>query len=194
VAKVHELLEMWQGGQNLRATKEKSRAQHNQMTAQGFISDTEDVVKASWSLIEHDGAAPFRLSERSPLPPALSAKDLHEGRTQILNVRRIWRVHYHAVECDEDCAPQNISDMHDWRNWNGNLDNPNDREEDCAADDESDRDHNDGMEESESPEQQDVTTEPNVLGLVRPSWTSKTHAGTVYVTVNEVETRRIKGG
>jgi len=46
------------------------------MTAVGYILDTEEIVKASWSLFQHDGAATFKLSERSPLPPALSAKDL----------------------------------------------------------------------------------------------------------------------
>ena len=29
-----------------------------------------------WSNIDHDGAAALKLSEGSPLPPALSAKDL----------------------------------------------------------------------------------------------------------------------
>jgi hypothetical protein len=87
MAKVHDFLEMWQGSQNLRATQMESRAQNKQMTAVGYILDTEDSVKASWSLFQHDGAAAFKLSERSPLPPALSAKDLPGGRTQILNVR-----------------------------------------------------------------------------------------------------------
>jgi hypothetical protein len=49
-----------------------------QMTAMGYISDLEEIVKASSSLFQHDGAAAFNLSERSPLPPALSAKD-HRG-------------------------------------------------------------------------------------------------------------------
>jgi len=75
MAKVHDLLEMWQGSQNLRATQKQSRAQNNQMTAVGYISDTEEILKSSWSLFQHDGAAAFKLSERSPLPPALSAKD-----------------------------------------------------------------------------------------------------------------------
>jgi hypothetical protein len=56
------------------------------MTDVGYISDTEEIVKASWSLFQHDGAAAFKLSEKSPLPPALFAKDLPGGRTQILNV------------------------------------------------------------------------------------------------------------
>jgi len=46
------------------------------MTAIEYISDTEDIVKAPWSLFQHDGVAAFKLSERSPLPPALSANEL----------------------------------------------------------------------------------------------------------------------
>ena len=74
MAKVHDCLEMWQGSQNLRATQKESRAQNKQMTAVGYISDTEEIIKASWSLFQHDGAAAFKLSERSPLAP-LSAKE-----------------------------------------------------------------------------------------------------------------------
>jgi len=81
IAKVYEFLEMWQGSQNLRATQKQSRARHEQTTAVGYISDTEAIVKASWSLCQHDGAAAFILPERSPLPPALSATDLPGGQT-----------------------------------------------------------------------------------------------------------------
>jgi len=87
MAKVHDFLEMWQGSQNLRTTQKESRAQNKQLTAVGYISDMEESVKASWSLFRPDGAAACKLSERSPLPPALSAKELAGGRTQVLNVR-----------------------------------------------------------------------------------------------------------
>jgi hypothetical protein len=73
MAKVHDFLEMWQGSQNVHATQKESGAQNKQVTAVGYISDTEEIVKASWSLLQHDGAAVLKLSERSPLPPALSA-------------------------------------------------------------------------------------------------------------------------
>jgi hypothetical protein len=75
-ANVHDVLEMWRGRQNLRVTQKESRAQNKQMTAIGYISDTEEIVKASRSLFQPDGGAAFKLSERSPLPPALSTKDL----------------------------------------------------------------------------------------------------------------------
>jgi len=119
MAKVHDLLEMWQGSQNLRATQKKSRPQNKQMTAVGYISDTEEILKASWSLFQHDCVAAFKLSERSPLPPPLSAKDLPGGQTQILNVRQIRRINRHTVKSGEEYAPESIWDTKDWLNWNG---------------------------------------------------------------------------
>jgi hypothetical protein len=78
MAKVHDLLQMWQGSQNLLATLKQSGAQCRPLTAVGYISDTEEMVKVSWAVFEHDGAAAFMLSEISPLPPAWSAKG-HPG-------------------------------------------------------------------------------------------------------------------
>jgi len=194
MAKVHTFLETWQGSQNLRGTPKESCAPNKQMTGIGYISDTEAIVKASWSLFQHDGAAAFKLSERSPLPPPLSAKDLPGGRTQILNVRQIRRINRHPVESDEDSAPEIISDSDDWLNWKGDLDNPIESEEDCTVDDESDIEQNNGIEDPECPEQQDVSTTPNVPGLVRPTWKSKRQAEKLLVMVNAAETRRNKGG
>ena len=116
MAKVHDFLEMWQGSQNLHATQKDSRAQNKQMTAVGYIPDTEEIIKASWSLFQQDGAAAFTLSERSPLPPAWSAKDLPGGWTQISNVGWIRRINRLAVESDECSAPESISDTEDWLN------------------------------------------------------------------------------
>jgi len=39
----------------------------------------EEVVKASWLLVQHDCAAALKLLEISPLPPALAAKNLPGG-------------------------------------------------------------------------------------------------------------------
>ena len=74
------------------------------------------------------------------------------------------------------------------------MDNPNDSEEDCAADDESDIEHNNAIEHPECPEQQDVSAAPNVPRLVRPTLKSKRLAEQGLVTVNAVEMRRNKGG
>jgi len=79
IGKVYDILEIWQGSQNLRAIQKESRTHNKQMTAAGYISNTEEIVKASWSNFQHDGAAAFKLSERSPGPPALSPKDLTGG-------------------------------------------------------------------------------------------------------------------
>jgi hypothetical protein len=89
MAMVHNILDMWQGGQNQCATQKEPRAQNKQMTTVEYISHSEEIVKASWSPFQHDGAAAFKLSQRSPLPPDLSAKDLLGERTEICNIHRI---------------------------------------------------------------------------------------------------------
>jgi hypothetical protein len=113
MANVHDFLEMWQGSQNLQATQKEFRAQNKQMAAVGYILDAEEIVKASWSLFQHDGATAFKLSQRSPLPPALAAKDFPGGRTQILNVRSIPTINRHSVESAQNCAPESMSDTDD---------------------------------------------------------------------------------
>jgi len=120
--KVHNFLEMWQGSQNLCATQRESRAQDKQMTAVGYISDTED-----------------------------------------------------------------------WLNWNGDLDNPNDSEDDYVADIESDIEQDNSIEDPECPEQRDVSAASNVPGLIRPTRKSKRQAEHVLMTVNAIETRRNQG-
>jgi len=74
MAKVHDFLEMWHGSQNQRTTQKELCAHNKEMTAIEYISDMEESVKASWTNFQHDGAAAFKPSERSPLPTALSAK------------------------------------------------------------------------------------------------------------------------
>jgi len=64
IAKGHDFLEMWRGSQNLCATQKESPAQNKQMTAVEYISDTEEIIKASWSNFEHDGMPAFKLSEK----------------------------------------------------------------------------------------------------------------------------------
>jgi hypothetical protein len=49
------------------------------MTAVAYILDVEEIIKSSRSLFQHDGAAAFKLLERSSLPPALSPKNLPRG-------------------------------------------------------------------------------------------------------------------
>jgi len=127
------------------------------------------------------------------LPPALTAKDLPGGRTQILNVRQIRRINHHPVESEEDSASESISDAEYWLNCNGNLDNSNDSKEDSAADDEPDSEHKNSIEDAECPEQQDVSAVLNDPRLVRPTQKSKKQVQKVFVTVNAVKRRRNKG-
>jgi hypothetical protein len=106
IAKVHDVLEMWQGTQNLHATRKESHTENKQKTAVGYISDTQGIVIASWTNIQLDGAAALKLSERSPQPPALPAKEHLGERTQILNERRIKKMVQHPVESKEDSHPK----------------------------------------------------------------------------------------
>jgi len=193
MAKVHNFLEMWQGRQHLCATQKDSCTQNKQVTAVGYILYMEEIVKASWSLFQHDSTAAFKLSERSPLPPGLSAKDLPGGWTQILNVRQIRRINSHPVESDQDSALQSISDTEDWLHWNGDLHNPNYSKEDCTADIESAVEQDNGIDDLECPEQQDLSTTPNVPRLIRPTQKSTRQAGEVLVMVIAIEMSRNKG-
>jgi hypothetical protein len=103
-------LEIWQGGQTLRDTQKQSPAQNKQKTAVGYNSDPEEIIKASWSLFQHDGVAAFKLSEKSPGPPSLSAKDHPGGRTEVLNVRQTKRIDRHPAESDKETSPGCVSD------------------------------------------------------------------------------------
>jgi hypothetical protein len=82
--------------------------------------------------------AAFKLPEKSPVPPAFSAKDLPGGRTQVLNVCQIKQIDRYPADCDEDSSPESISDPENWLNGNGDLDNPNNREDNLEEDNESD--------------------------------------------------------
>jgi hypothetical protein len=138
LSKVHNFLKMLQGSQNLHATQKQSRAQNKQMTTMGYISDTEVILKASLSLFQHYGAAAFKLAERSPLSPPVSAKDLPGGQTQILNIHQILKINRHPVERGKDSRPENVSATDHWLNWHGDLDTPNESADDCVGNDESD--------------------------------------------------------
>jgi len=127
------------------------------------------------------------------VPPALSAKDLPGGRTQVLNVHRIKRIDRHPAESDEDSSPESISDTENWLNWNGDLDNPNDSEDDWEADNESDMELDNCSVVSETLEVRNVSAAPNVPGLIRPIQQSKKKVEKALLTVNIMETRRNKG-
>jgi hypothetical protein len=128
MAKVNGVKNKWQGTHNQHATEKECYPQNKPMTAVGYISDAQAIIKGSWSLFQSDGVAAITCSERSPLPQALCAKDLPGGRTQILNVRRNWRINRHPVESNNDIPPESTSHTNVWLHWNGDYDNSNDSE------------------------------------------------------------------
>jgi len=84
-----------------------------------YISDTEQIIKASRSNFLHEGAAAFQLSAKSPLPPALSATDLPEGWTEAFNVHRHKRIECHPAKSNDDSASESICDTPKlaWLEW-----------------------------------------------------------------------------
>ena len=70
------------------------------------------------------------------------------------------------------------------------MDNPNDNEDDCKVEVESDIKPDNGIEDQESPEQQYVSATPNVPRLIQPTQRSRIPAAKVLVMVNAIETRR----
>jgi len=99
---------MRQGSQIQRARQMESGVQNKQMTAIGYILDTEDILKASWSLSQYDVAAACKFSERSTLQPALSAMDLPGGCTQIFNICPLRKINHHPVESDEPSLSESL--------------------------------------------------------------------------------------
>ena len=135
LAKVHNSVDMWQGNETLYATQKGSRARNRLMEAVRCISDPQEIIKASLSRFQQDGAAAFKLSERSTMPPVLFAKDLAGGWTQIFNVPEIRTLNRHPVECDENRPHRSISDTEKFLSCNCDLNDPHDSKHDCAADD-----------------------------------------------------------
>ena len=95
MAKVHDFLEMWQGSENLHATQKTSRAQNKQITDMGYISDTEETVKESWSAFKHDSVAGCKITEKSYSPLYLLQIDLPGGKIKVLHMYRIHRINHH---------------------------------------------------------------------------------------------------
>jgi len=169
IVKVQDFLDMWQGCQNLHGTQKESCAQNEQMTAVGYISDTKEIVKAPGSLFKHAGPAAFELSERSPLLPPWIVKDDGGGPTRVLNVHRTPRIDHYLVERDEDCGADTFSDTANRPHWSRDLDIPNDSEDNCKADVDSDFDLDNAIKNAESPELWDVSATLNVPGLNQPT-------------------------
>jgi hypothetical protein len=78
--------------------------------------------------------AAFKLSEKSPVLPSWSAKDLPGGRTEVLNVCQTKRIDRHPAESDKETSPECVSDTENLLNWNGDFENPNNSEDNWEAD------------------------------------------------------------
>jgi hypothetical protein len=83
MAKVHDVLDVCQGSPNLRMTQKVVHAPKKPMPAVGYISDTQEIINASWSDFLHDGAAALKLKERSPVPQCLCA-----------NISKMYCIHW----------------------------------------------------------------------------------------------------
>jgi len=99
----------------------------------------------------------------------------------------------HPVKSDKHGAPERISDTNNGLNWNGDLADPNDSEDNCESDDETDIKHNKGIKRPECTEEQDLSATRYVPRSVRPKRTSTRQDEKVLVTVNVIETRGNQG-
>jgi len=100
VKNVDDILKMWQCSHNLWSRQKKSDAKTRWTAAKEYTSDTEEIPKVSWSNLQPESAAVFISFKRLLVPPALSAKNLAGGRTQILNVYQMHRLNHHSSESD----------------------------------------------------------------------------------------------
>jgi len=57
MANVYDIVEMWQGCLNLHATPMELHAQNKQLTDIEYISDSGEIVNASWSTFQCHGAS-----------------------------------------------------------------------------------------------------------------------------------------
>jgi len=190
MANVHNLLEMWQSTQNLYTKQKESWAQNKQMPAVGYFSDTEEILKAFWLNFQHNGVAACILSERSSLPPTLSAMILPGGWAEVLIVRQKPSIDCHSAESNEDTSPEVISNTANCLSRNGQLNNTNQSEADGEADNESDGELDTSFKDPESPELWDVSATPNVPGWIWPIQKLKNTAEKKLMTVNAMETWR----
>jgi hypothetical protein len=173
MASTHDFLEMWQGSEKLRATQKAAKAQNKQMTAMGYISDSEEVESSSWASFAHDGLAAFKSNEKTPLPKSLPLTELQNGKTQVLNVRRIPRINRQPGLTDEESAGEDNTDTEDWLHWDGDMESGAEDESDSSTDDEHEMDRILDTHEKESPEQSHGDAAPNVPGFIRPVRKSK---------------------
>jgi len=79
-----------------------------------------------------------------------------------------------------------------WLDWNGNFDDPNDSEDDWEADNESIMEQHNGVDNPETPGQQNVSATQSIPWLIQSTRRLKNIAENVLMTVNTMATRRNK--
>jgi hypothetical protein len=110
-----------------------------------------------------------KLLERSHVPPALSGKKLPGGQKHELIVHRIKQIDIHPAERGEDSAPESVSDNEIRLDWTGDLDKPNESEDNWEVDNESEIELDNGIRDSEAKEEQNASAAPNVSRMIRPT-------------------------
>jgi hypothetical protein len=85
-----------------------------------------------------------------------------------LNVRQLKQIDRHSGASDDNSSPESITDTENWLNWNWDLDDPNEGEDDWEADNLSDMELVNCSEDSETPEQRNVSAAPDFPRFVRP--------------------------
>jgi hypothetical protein len=70
----------------------------------------------------------------------------------VLNVYQIQRIDCQSGKSDKVCALEHISDTKTWLEWNGDLDDPNDSEDDWEAHNESEIELDNGVNDSHTSE------------------------------------------
>jgi hypothetical protein len=90
---------------------------------------------------------------------------------------------------DYNVSPESISDTENRINWNGDVDNPDDSEDNWEADNESEMELDNGSNYSDTLEQRNVSATSNVPGLIQLIWQGKKKLEKALMTVNIMETR-----
>jgi hypothetical protein len=123
----------------------------------------------------------------------MSAKNLRGGQAHVVNGRQIIWIDRHPTESDEDCAPERISDRENGLYRNRDLDIPIDNEEHWDAENESEIELDNTVEDTETPAQRHVRAALNVPELIRHTRRSKKKVEKVIMLVNTIETGRNNG-
>ena len=174
MVKTHDFLEMWDGSQRLRATQKAVRSQNTQMTALGYISDTEECGERISTDLADDGEVAFRSYVECAPPKTLPLSSLINGKTKVLKLHRIRRVDRLSTQTDDESAPEDATEAEEWLNWNGDVEEAvEDQTTNDLADEESEDDLIMCVRTKEPQVRSVIDAAPNVLGVVRPTRKSR---------------------